>query len=434
MATLEDRRYVSRVFHRFGFGPKPGEFSQALIDGPSALISRVLAAPQIPISESIFTLQGITDLGSQPAPNTPAIIDYSNQKRLQLKKISSFWLGTMIDSDNQLLERMNWFWHGHWATSYQKVDEPYVMLKQLITMRNLALGNFSDLAAAMIVDGALIYWLDGQLNTIKAPNENLSREMMELFTLGVNRYTEDDVKQSAKVLTGYKVVKSSGLVTFSPELHYSLPIKFLNTNQSFDGPSLARFLVTRDDCATFISERIWFRCVTSKAGIPKDGSLQKGFADRNTSSLIQTILNSSAFNDPSFSQVKSPVEWLVGTMRALSLSIDDRVDLNILLNALDALGQRPFFPPNVGGWPADEAWLSTSSAQTRLALAQYLVSRGDLSQVSAIPRTGRIAAIEDWLGIVGFGDRTRSALTGAIADVPRLVTLALCSPEYLVNA
>ena len=167
MATLEDRRYVSRVFHRFGFGPKPGEFSQALIDGPSALISRVLAAPQIPISESIFTLQGISDLGPQPAPNTPAIIDYSNQKRLQLKKISSFWLGTMIDSDNQLLERMNWFWHGHWATSYQKVDEPYVMLKQLITMRNLALGNFSDLAAAMIVDGALIYWLDGQLNTIK---------------------------------------------------------------------------------------------------------------------------------------------------------------------------------------------------------------------------------------------------------------------------
>ena len=434
MASLEDRRYVSRVFHRFGFGPKPGEFSQALIDGPSSLIARVLAAPQIPISESIFTLQGISDLGPQPAPNTPAIIDYSNQKRMQLRKISSFWLGLMIDSDNQLLERMNWFWHGHWATSYQKVDEPYVMLKQLLTMRNFSLGSYSDFASAMIVDGALIYWLDGQLNTIKAPNENLSREMMELFTLGVNRYTEDDVKQSAKVLTGYKVEKSSGNVTFIPSLHYAQPIQLLNSVQTFDGPSLAKFLVARDDCATFIAERIWFRSVTTKVGIPSDGSLQKGFSDRNISSLISAILRNPSFNDPSFSQVKSPVEWLVGTMRALSLSIDDRVDLNVLLNALDALGQRPFFPPNVGGWPADEAWLSTSSAQTRLALAQYLVTSGDLSQVSAIPRNGRIAAIEDWLGIVGFGDRTRSALNGAITDVPRLVTLALCSPEYLVNA
>ena len=276
MASLEDRRYVSRVFHRFGFGPKPGEFSQALIDGPSSLIARVLAAPQIPISESIFTLQGISDLGPQPAPNTPAIIDYSNQKRMQLRKISSFWLGLMIDSDNQLLERMNWFWHGHWATSYQKVDEPYVMLKQLLTMRNFSLGSYSDFASAMIVDGALIYWLDGQLNTIKAPNENLSREMMELFTLGVNRYTEDDVKQSAKVLTGYKVEKSSGNVTFIPSLHYAQPIKLLNSVQTFDGPSLAKFLVARDDCATFIAERIWFRSVTTKVGIPSDGSLQKG--------------------------------------------------------------------------------------------------------------------------------------------------------------
>jgi len=100
----------------------------------------------------------------------------------------------MVLSEHPLRERMTWFWHGHWATSYQKVDDALPMYIQNQTLRKFALGNFADMSRAMVNDGALIFWLDGQTNTIKAPNENLSRELMELFTLGVNRYFESDVR------------------------------------------------------------------------------------------------------------------------------------------------------------------------------------------------------------------------------------------------
>jgi len=258
---------------------------------------------------------------------------------------------------------------------------------------------------------------------------------MELFTLGVNRYVEADVKESARVLTGYKVNKSSGIVTFVPTLHYSQPIKLLGSTQSFDAPSLARFLVAREDCAQFIAERIWYRFISSNAPLPASGFLQKSFTSRDLSVLIKSLLSdNSVIYNPSYSQVKSPVEWMVSSLRALSISLTSDLDVDFLFNRLDAMGQRPFFPPNVGGWPADEAWLSTSSAQNRLSTAQYLASRGDLSPISSVSRASRIDALADWLGIVGFSDRTKNALSGAVNDLPRLVTLALCSPEYVVNA
>ncbi|MEY3094195.1 MAG: hypothetical protein RLZZ317_698 [Actinomycetota bacterium] len=436
VASTEERRALSRLVHRFGFGPRPGEFSQLLTLGLPAAIEFTLSRPQLDIPDSIFSLHGIGDLGDQPAANNISrFVEYTNNKKFQLGKISSLWLSWMVEGENQLLERMTWFWHGHWATSYQKVDEPYVMFKQLLTMRKYALGNFSDFAASMIMDGALVYWLDGQRNTIKAPNENLSREMMELFTLGVNRYVEADVKESARVLTGYKVNKSSGIVTFVPTLHYSQPIKLLGSTQSFDAPSLARFLVAREDCAQFIAERIWYRFISSNAPLPASGFLQKSFTSRDLSVLIKSLLSdNSVIYNPSYSQVKSPVEWMVSSLRALSISLTSDLDVDFLFNRLDAMGQRPFFPPNVGGWPADEAWLSTSSAQNRLSTAQYLASRGDLSPISSVSRASRIDALADWLGIVGFSDRTKNALSGAVNDLPRLVTLALCSPEYVVNA
>ncbi|NDE36287.1 MAG: DUF1800 family protein [Actinobacteria bacterium] len=111
------------------------------------------------------------------------VVAYATEKRAQLTSLTLWWLDRMVLSEHSLRERMTWFWHGHWATSYQKVDDALPMYLQNQTLRRNALGNFAQMSREMVNDAALIFWLDGQTNTIKAPNENLSRELMELFTL-----------------------------------------------------------------------------------------------------------------------------------------------------------------------------------------------------------------------------------------------------------
>lgn len=339
----------------------------------------------------------------------------------------------MVLSEHSLRERMTWFWHGHWATSYQKVDDALPMYLQNQTLRRNALGNFTQMSREMVNDAALIFWLDGQTNTVKAPNENLSRELMELFTLGVNRYSEDDVKETAKALTGYKVDKSSGKVTFYPKQHFTGSIKVLGAQGSHDANSLSDFLVARSDCALFIAERLWYRFISSTNPL-SDSGLTSNFASRDIGALVKAIGMHSALDDPNNSMVKSPIDWFVSASRALAITPSKFSNPNLIRNYLDLLGQRPFFPPNVGGWPADQAWLSTSSAQYRIQFATLLVREGDLTPISSLAQSKRIDALADWLGIVEWSSRTRMALNGAIKDPARLALLALCSPEYVVSA
>jgi uncharacterized protein (DUF1800 family) len=132
--------------------------------------------------------------------------------------------------------------------------------------------------------------------------------------------------------------------------------------------------------------------------------------------------------------VKSPVEWFISSCRALSITPSQLTNPNNLISYLNKLSQVPFSPPNVGGWPTDEAWLSSASAQFRFAFAQWFIKQGDISPISNLARGQRVDAIADWLGIAELSDRTKMALQGAEADPKRLILLALCSPEYIVSA
>jgi uncharacterized protein (DUF1800 family) len=286
----------------------------------------------------------------------------------------------------------------------------------------------------MVLDGALIFWLDGQRNTSVAPNENLSRELMELFILGVNRYTEEDVKQTAKALTGYKVAKSSGVVTRNLRQSHTGTISFLGTTGNFDAISLTDFLVNRKDCQRFIPERLWYRFISSTAELPLNSSIESAFASREIKPAIEALVRHPGFIDPQNSQVKSPLEWLVSLMRASNIWPSQFERPDYLINLLNSLGQRPFFPPNVGGWPADEAWLSAASTQTRISAAQYLMKRADLASITAVSPRARIDALANWLGVAAWSERTKQALNGAIRDPQRLAVLGICSPEFLVNA
>ena len=428
------RLETSRLLQRFGFGPRPGEYAQALKDGVDATRVKVLTVPASDAGAAKVIEPVITDLGPRPAANSKEIVPFAIEMRFQIQQMGMWWLDRMALSDHGLTERMTWFWHGHWATSVEKLNYAMPMFVQNKTLRVNCLGNFKTMSRAMINDGALQFWLDGQDSTLVAPNENLGRELMELFVLGVDRYTEDDVKAAARALTGYQVRRSSGAVTFNAKRHDPKAVTILGTTQTFTGESLSDFLVAREDNATFIAERLWYRFISSTEPMPETFSAKNAFVDRDIAAAVAAMAQDPAIRDTKNDLVKAPVEWFIAACRALELTPSKLKTPAQLINYLDKLGQVPFNPPNVGGWPAAEAWLSSATAQYRIAFAAWLIKQSDLRALKEIPVGLRVVKSADWLGVAEWSPRTQSTLRASLGDPAQFALLALCSPEFIVSA
>ena len=425
---------ISRLFNRFGFGPRPGEYAQALAAGVEATRTKLLTVPAVDAGLAKVVEPEITDLGPRPKPNSAEIVPFAIAQRYQSQQMVTWWLDRMALADNGLTEKMTWFWHGHWATSIQKLNYAMPMFVQNKTLRTHCLGNFVAMTKAMINDGALQFWLDGQDNTLKAPNENLGRELMELFTLGVGRYTEDDVKAISRALTGYQVSRTSGTVTINQNRRDKKPITLLGTTAVFTGDSLADFLVARDDSARFIAERLWYRFISSTEDMPANFVAKSAFANREISAAVKAMASDSVMRDEKYAMVKSPVEWFISACRALELTPSQLKTPAQMINFLEKLGQVPFAPPSVGGWPAAEAWLSSATAQYRISFAGWLVKQSELRVLKSLTPAQRMTQSADWLGVAEWSPRTKVALRDVQADPAAFAILALCSPEYIVNA
>jgi len=341
-----------------------------------------------------------------------------------------WWLDRMAASHYPLTERMTWFWHGHWATSISAVSYPLTMQKQNNTLRTHALANFKDMAKAMVVDGAFNVWLNNDENYIESPNENMARELMELMTLGVNRFTQHDVTEAARALTGYTTDQSNGQVTLDPKQHFSGPLTILGATSRMNAESLASLVVSKSQNARFIADRLWFRFVSGSTSAP--ASLARSFATRDTSSLVSALVHSAAWTSPANALVKSPVEWFVGACRALRVR-PSKLNAGDTQWELSQMGQLPFNPPNVGGWTYGQAWLSPVAFQYRFELAQAIVAKGDLAPLS-VATSKRVQACADWLGIADWSRRTASALAAAGPAPADVALVALLSPEYMVSA
>ena len=424
------RLEIARLFHRTGFGPKPGEFAEALRAGVASTRNKVLAPPS---KVSFVAPPTLTDLGPRPSPNSPDVVEFSQQLRYQTQQLFLWWLDEMVASPHTLQEKMTWFWHGHWATSIGKVNYALPMFNQNVTMRKYALGNFSEFAKTMFFDGALQVWLDGQENTVKAPNENFSREMMELFTLGVNRYTETDVKELARAFTGYQVSRSSGVVTYNARRRDTASVTVLGKTGVMSPDEVIGHLVAQNNSALFVAERIWYRFVSSQEPLPQDHPMIKAFANRDIYALMKSLIESSALSQQQYSMVKSPVEWFIGICRATSITPSKLPSPTKLTNFFSTLSQIPLSPPNVGGWPVDQAWLSSASAQFRLSFATSIIKEANLSELASVSSVKRPAYLADLLGVVEWSSRTAYAMRGVREDPQKLLVTAVCSPEYVVS-
>jgi uncharacterized protein (DUF1800 family) len=276
-------------------------------------------------------------------------------------------------------------------------------------------------------------WLDGNENTLKSPNENLAREVMELFVLGVNRYTEKDVKELSRALTGYQVPRSTGVVTLNQKRRDTGAVTILGKTAVMTGPEAMSHLVDQANCPRFLAERIWYRFISSTEPLPKDHPLIKALAGRDIQQGLTSLLTGKDLTNAKYSTVKSPVEWFVAVCKALELTPSELNSFGKLNGFLDKLSQIPFSPPNVGGWPTDEAWLSSASAQFRISFADWLVKQADLSSIQAIAPEKRVAYLADLLAVPEWTARNSAALGDLRKTLPRLVALAICSPEYLVS-
>jgi uncharacterized protein (DUF1800 family) len=421
---MTDRRRVAHLLRRLTFGPTAAEVDAATRAGHEAALASLLRPPgAVPPP----------DLGPDPVGRLGPDVTRDQRRKArreqadQVAELARWWLVRMAGGG--AAEKLVFFWHGHWATSSRKVRSAQLMLRQQQTFRRYGHGDTGPLVRAMLRDPALILWLDGQKNSRKAPNENLAREVMELFTLGTGAYTEDDVKAAARVLTGWQVDRASGAVRLAPGRHDGRAVTLLGRTATFDADSFADTLVRHEAHVPFLARRLWARYASSDTA-PASGIAAAG---RDTTALLTAICRDPAFEATAGTLVKQPVEWLVGALRQLGVAAGDLPadEQTRLLNTLRALGQVPLRPPSVGGWPAGPAWLTTSSTLNRLRAGQRLVGLAPAA-VDRLTGGDRLEALADLLVIDGWTDRTATALK-TVKNPQKLLAVGLASPEYAMQ-
>ena len=437
MAPLDDRAAARRVLDRFSFGPRPGELDAAVARGVTATVDLLLSTTTDPGAAAT----PLPTLGAQPAApgkgDRAARATYASTLNTQESALTTWWLDRMVAAGGST-EKLTWFWHGHFATSEQKVRDPGLMLTQNTTLRRLGAGSFTALAHAMVVDPALLLWLDAEQNKVGAANENLGREFMELFTLGVDQYDEDDVKAAARALTGWTVDKPAGTASFKAARHDKAALTLFGSTGPLDANGFVDVVLGRPVSPGYVTGRLWARLVSDTP--PTDAERARVVAaygpTRDLRAALVALAAEPAFTDAASTIVKQPVEWAVGLMRATGVrpSTLPKADLNAVHGALTGMGQVPFLPPSVGGWPAGTAWLTTSAGVSRLALASVVAAHADLSALQAGTPDTRVEAVRTLLGVDAWSDRTRTALLGVATNPNQLLQAAASSPEHVVSA
>jgi uncharacterized protein (DUF1800 family) len=359
-------------------------------------------------------------------------IQRGNEQRTEL---SDWWLRRMVAVQQPIHEKLTLLWHNHFATSAEKVRQVSDMAAQNQKLRRLSLGDFRTFAYAMLTDAAMLWWLDAQTNTAKAPNENLAREFMELFALGHgNGYTEDDVRDGARALTGW-VIKPGGEPSLVSKRHDRTAKTIFGVTRNFDAGGFCDVVLGQPKSPQYVAGRLWQQLASDTPPSPQalDRLVVAYGHARNLRALTHAILTDDEFTGSRAGIVNTPVEWLVGVVRTLRVPVDTPARLKMVDSTLHALGQRPFYPPNVGGWPHGRVWMSTASADVRMRAASQLARAGDLSTVDAVATGDRIDAVGYLIGIGAWSDRTVAALKPLTRNPVQLVAAAVNTPEYLTS-
>ena len=413
---------TARVLRRAGFGTTGVEVDSLVDRDLTAYLTAALSSDPDADPGAVAT-----------PPPAPWTWDYDARFR-QDRVNQIWWLRRMAAVRQPIHEKLTLVWHDHFATSHLKVEQPAWMLQQNQTIRRLCRGDFRELAYAMLVDPAMIDWLDGRWSGSWHPNENLSREFLELFTLGVDGpYTESDVKEGARALTGWRLDNASLDARFDSGAFDPGTKTVLGRTGAFGAREFSDAVVDSPACARHVATRLWLRLASQTP--PGAATLERLVAAygprRDLSALTVAVLTDPEFEHASI--VASPVEWAIGLVRALRVDLRSEEDAGGLADLLAQMGMQVFNPPSVGGWPSGTAWLSTVGARLRAYLAESAVERGDIGVVREAAPADRPDVVAHLLGIGSWSARSRSALEAVAADPVRVVVLAALAPEYVVQ-
>ena len=375
---------AAHLLNRAGFGGPPAEIQRLADLGPDKAVSSLLDYENIPdpTADPVWAnpdSQEMTNLREAIQKATPEERRQiqQQQNRLQYDRILElrwWWLNRMAKGPRPFQEKMVLFWHGHFATSFEKVHNAYYMWRQNELFRRLATGNWLELLTFAGQDPAMLIWLDQAESRKEHPNENFAREVMELFTLGEGHYTEKDVTEAARALTGWSLDRLNEKFIYRPAFHDNGVKTFLGRTGNLNGEDVMVQIVAQPQAARFITAKLW----NYFAGQPPPDSLNDALAavfrgsGNNFKPLLRVLFCSEEFygDDVIRNQVKSPVQWLVGTARMLEC---DLPPVQISSGITRSLGQDLFAPPNVKGWDGGITWITTNTLLARYNDAATLV-------------------------------------------------------------
>lgn len=371
--------------HRTGFAEKPSVV-QAVSQTPlSTFVDSLLSnpAPVNPLTPPDWVLQ--------PVPPRPDMRHMDEEeKRLarkvihdrqnaRIRELRTWWLSGLVATDNPLAARMTLFWQNHFSTQFRKVRHPSLLYRQQAIFMQHATGKFGDILRKILQDPAMLIYLDNRVNRRNKPNENLARELLELFTLGEGNYREQDIRELARALTGLSTDKH---LAFKFKPHYrDIDDKTLfgrQGNLALD--DVVELLLAHPSTAEHLTRKLWQHFISDTP----DDSLVAHWAriyrtlDYDTKALLHLIFTSQAFSDPAHQGqlIKSPMEFIAGLHRVLDIS---PIDGKSLMRAAQGMQQNLYDPPNVQGWVGGARWINTETLLARRRFINKLLYSDELS-------------------------------------------------------
>ena len=392
-----DRDKAAHLLERAGFGGTPEDVDRLAAMSPDDAVAALVHYRSVPDTLSPFDASPIWDPGMDPFPNSRAeavrraretgesmgvdILPEGESRRLQpvvdkffyglrsnaieTQRLSLWWGQRMLLTTRPLEEKLTLFWHGHFATGNTKVRDTRMMLRQNEMLRDNAAGGFRDLLLGILRDPAMLVYLDNRENVKDHPNENFGRELLELFTMGVGNYSEQDIREASRAFTGW--TNNVLEFEFDPTQHDFGPKTFLGQTGLFDGTDIIDIILDQEPTAEHIAGKLYqyfVRQELSDATLTALGTTLRDADYQIAPLLTQMFLSRDFYSPRSYAtQIKSPVHLVVSTYRKLGLrempTIPD-------FNRLTAdLGQTLFNPPNVAGWAGGRIWITPGSLLQR---------------------------------------------------------------------
>ena len=443
---------AAHLLNRAGFGGTLAEIEKVRQLGPQAAVDRLLDFPNATSDEqdskdqpSFAALKDVPrnfrEMSAMYAGKTPQERMELQQKmqmaeRVALVGTAEWWMNRMTTAVNPFQEKLTLFWHGHFTTSANDERLARQMWAQNETLRKHAAGNFKTFVQAIARDPAMLDYLNNQENRRSHPNENFARELMELFTLGIGNYTEADVKNAARAFTGWG--HNGGEFIFRPFDHDTDSKSFLGKSGNFDGDQIIDLILRQSACSKYIAGRFWDFFVSetpNDAVIASLGEvlLSSGYELRP---MIRTLFTSRAFYSAEMigSQIKSPVQLMIGSARALGVRLPPGRMMFQPNGPLMQMGQAPFHPPNVRGWPGGRAWVNTSTLFVRYNCVSRLADDVETAEFATAGE-----AVDYWINRLvqrPIAANQRQTLIEAVGTKPdaesirRMIRLVVSTPEY----